>query len=138
MQHRQQQQSAGLNHNVKVSGAVLPLASREQLAHLSVLTLLPVRLRRTPAARPPRCAAAMLRRPALCDHCSLFGVDACRRCCCCCCCALQLALWWSLLENCSSSVRSGDVLSALLFLLTASNTTVGIVQVGRGGWEVQG
>lgn len=42
---------------------------------------------------------------------------------------LQLALWWSLLENCSASVRSGDVLSALLFLLTGSNTTVGLVQV---------
>ncbi|PRW58602.1 MFS general substrate transporter [Chlorella sorokiniana] len=41
---------------------------------------------------------------------------------------VKLALWWALWENCSSSVRSGDVLSALLFLLTGSNTTVGLVQ----------
>ena len=48
--------------------------------------------------------------------------------------ALQLALWWALWENCSASVRSGDVLSALLFLLTGSNTTVGLVQVGATCW----
>ncbi len=42
---------------------------------------------------------------------------------------VQLALWWSLFENMSGSVRSGDVLSALLFLLTGSNITVGVVQV---------
>jgi MFS family permease len=34
-----------------------------------------------------------------------------------------------LFENMSSSVRSGDILSALLYLLTKSNTTVGIIQV---------
>lgn len=45
---------------------------------------------------------------------------------------VKLALWWSLLENCSASVRSGDVLSALLFLLTGSNTTVGLVQGANG------
>ena len=42
---------------------------------------------------------------------------------------MQLALWWSLWENVSASVRSGDVLSALLYLLTQSNTTVGVIQV---------
>ncbi|KAL4431233.1 hypothetical protein ABPG75_006489 [Micractinium tetrahymenae] len=45
---------------------------------------------------------------------------------------VKLALWWSLLENCSASVRSGDVMSALLFLLTRSNTTVGLVQGANG------
>lgn len=46
--------------------------------------------------------------------------------------SLQLALWWALLEGCSESIRSGDAFSALLYLLTHSNTTVGVVQGCNG------
>eukprot|EP00887_Chlorella_sp_A99_P005555 scaffold1.g5555.t1 len=41
---------------------------------------------------------------------------------------VRLALWWSLFENASVSLRSGDILSALLFLETKSQGVVGLVQ----------
>ena len=40
----------------------------------------------------------------------------------------QAALAWSLFENVSASLRSGDVMSAYLYLLTGSNSVVGLVQ----------
>lgn len=44
----------------------------------------------------------------------------------------QLALHWSLWENFSASIRSGDVLSAYLYLLTGDNAVVGYVQGANG------
>lgn len=45
---------------------------------------------------------------------------------------VRLALWWTLLENASASLRSGDVLSVLLFLATRSQVAVGFVQGVNG------
>lgn len=39
-----------------------------------------------------------------------------------------MTLWWTLLETASSSLRSGDILSAYLHLQTGSYTTVGYAQ----------
>ena len=39
----------------------------------------------------------------------------------------QFALWWALFENASASVRSGDIFSAYVYLLTGSNSWVGPV-----------
>lgn len=44
---------------------------------------------------------------------------------------VRVSLVWSLLENVSASMRSGDVMSAYLYLLTKSNAAVGVVQVRR-------
>ena len=41
---------------------------------------------------------------------------------------LQLALWWSLFENASASVRSGDIFSGFIYLISGSNSTVGYIQ----------
>ena len=40
----------------------------------------------------------------------------------------QLALWWSLFENASASVRSGDIFSGFIYLISGSNSTVGYIQ----------
>lgn len=47
----------------------------------------------------------------------------------------QVSLWWSLFENISASVRSGDTLSALIYLTSSKrggNITVGIIQGANG------
>jgi hypothetical protein len=41
---------------------------------------------------------------------------------------LQLALWWCLFENASASVRSGDIFSGFIYLISGSNSTVGFIQ----------
>ena len=41
---------------------------------------------------------------------------------------VRLSLWWTVLENISGSIRSGDGLSAYIFLLTKTNSAVGLVQ----------
>ena len=49
----------------------------------------------------------------------------------------QLALWFNLLETASASVRSGDALSAYVFLVTRSNAAVGYVQGFHGIAQVK-
>ena len=49
----------------------------------------------------------------------------------------QLALWFNLLETASASVRSGDALSAYVFLVTRSNAAVGYVQGFNGIAQVR-
>lgn len=41
---------------------------------------------------------------------------------------VRLSLWWTIAENISGSIRSGDALSAFIFLLTKKNSMVGFVQ----------
>ncbi|CAL8471361.1 g10903 [Coccomyxa elongata] len=41
---------------------------------------------------------------------------------------VKLALWWTLFENASASLRSGDIFSAFIYLYTNSNSTVGYIQ----------
>ena len=41
---------------------------------------------------------------------------------------LQLTLWWSFFENLSASVRSGDALSACIFLVSGRIQDVGFIQ----------
>jgi len=41
---------------------------------------------------------------------------------------VRLSLWWTVVENVSASVRSGDAVSAYLYLLTKKNSVVGFVQ----------
>lgn len=50
----------------------------------------------------------------------------------------QLALWFNLLETGSASVRSGDALSAYVYLVTKSNAAVGYVQGFNGIAQVTG
>ncbi|KAI3433329.1 hypothetical protein D9Q98_003147 [Chlorella vulgaris] len=48
---------------------------------------------------------------------------------------VRVSLWWSLFENISASVRSGDTLSALIYLTSSKrggNITVGIIQGANG------
>ena len=52
-------------------------------------------------------------------------------------CMLQLALWWAALENASASVRSGDIFSAFVFLVTSSNSWVGYIQGINGCCQVR-
>lgn len=40
----------------------------------------------------------------------------------------QLTFWWSWFENLSASVRSGDALSAYIYLISRRTSTVGIIQ----------
>ena len=51
-------------------------------------------------------------------------------------CASQLALWWSSFENASASVRSGDIFSAFIYLLTGRNSIVGYIQGVNGIMQV--
>ena len=49
---------------------------------------------------------------------------------------LQLALWWCLFENASASVRSGDIFSGFIYLISGSNSTVGFIQGINGCMQV--
>ena len=49
---------------------------------------------------------------------------------------LQLGLFWTVVETASMSIRSGDVLSAYIYLLTGTNSDVGFVQGVNGGMQV--
>ena len=53
------------------------------------------------------------------------------------CVCMQLALWWAALENASASVRSGDIFSAFVFLVTNSNSWVGYIQGVNGCCQVR-
>jgi hypothetical protein len=37
-------------------------------------------------------------------------------------------MWWCLFENASASVRSGDIFSGFIYLISGSNSTVGFIQ----------
>lgn len=50
---------------------------------------------------------------------------------------VQLALWWSLFENASASVRSGDIFSGFIYLISGSNSTVGYIQGINGCMQVR-
>ena len=50
---------------------------------------------------------------------------------------MQLALWWTLFENASASLRSGDIFSAFIYLYTNSNSTVGYIQGINGILQVK-
>ncbi len=41
---------------------------------------------------------------------------------------VRLSLWWTVAENVSGSIRSGDALSAYIYLITQRNSVVGFVQ----------
>ena len=41
---------------------------------------------------------------------------------------IKLSLWWTVFENISASIRSGDALSAFLYLTTKKNSIVGFIQ----------
>lgn len=50
--------------------------------------------------------------------------------------ALQLVLIWTWVETASSSIRSGDVLSAYIYLRSGSNAQVGYIQGVNGAMQV--
>jgi hypothetical protein len=51
---------------------------------------------------------------------------------------VKLSLVWTALENVSGSLRSGDILSIYLYLLSGSNLVVGVVQGINGIMQVGG
>jgi MFS family permease len=49
---------------------------------------------------------------------------------------VRLTLWWTWVETASSSIRSGDVLSAFIYLRTGDNSTVGYIQGVNGAMQL--
>lgn len=49
---------------------------------------------------------------------------------------IKLGLAWTVAETASASIRSGDVLSAYLFLLSGNNRDVGFVQGVNGSMQL--
>lgn len=49
---------------------------------------------------------------------------------------VRLTLWWTWVETASSSIRSGDVLSAFIYLRTGDNSVVGYIQGVNGAMQL--